>query len=79
MGQAIGKSVAACLEIAYWLTLKPLVFWLQSRKKRNVPSENATRVKGVRASVICGKNLCNSFNQIYERKLFVYSVYLQFT
>ena len=43
MGQAIGMSVAACLEIAYWLTLKPLVFWLQSRKKRNVPSENATR------------------------------------
>ena len=59
MGQAIGMSVAAFLEIVYWLTFKPLVFYLQSR--RNVPSETVSRSErrqGIR-------NMWEKFKQLF--------------
>ena len=36
MGCAIGMSVAAACEIIYWITLKPIVKWMNAAKGNNL-------------------------------------------
>ena len=52
MGCAIGMSVAAACEIIYWITLKPIVKWMNAVKGNNLSPRAKSIYKLTRSLIL---------------------------
>ena len=70
MGCAIGMSVAAACEIIYWITLKPIVKWMNAAKGNNLSPRAKSIYKSTRNLILLSWMIfC-----VYQ----FYQVYLEF-
>ena len=67
MGCAIGMSVAAACEIIYWITLKPIVKWINATKGNNLSPRAMSIYKFTRNIILllCLTFCCYQFYQVY--------------
>ena len=52
MGCAIGMSVAAACELIYWITLKPIVKWMNAAKGNNLSPRAKSIYKSTRNLIL---------------------------
>ena len=65
MGCAIGMSVAAACEIIYWITLKPIVKWINATKGNHL-SPRATVIYKITRNLILLLWITFCANQFYQ-------------
>ena len=65
MGCAIGMSVAAACEIIYWITLKPIVKWINASRGNNL-SPRAKRIYNITRNLILLSWLIYCVYQFYQ-------------
>ena len=67
MGCAIGMSVAAACELIYWITLKPIVKWINATKGNNLSPRAMSIYKFTRNIILllCLTFCCYQFYQVY--------------
>ena len=65
MGCAIGMSLAAACEIIYWITLKPIVKWINATKGNHL-SPRATVIYKITRNLILLLWITFCVNQFYQ-------------
>ena len=67
MGCAIGMSVAAACEIIYWITLKPIVKWINATKGNYLSPRSKLVYKITRIIILLLWIIfcCSQFYQVY--------------
>ena len=67
MGCAIGMSVAAACEIIYWITLKPIVKWMNATRGNHLSprAKSIYKVTKILILLTWGIYCVNQFYQVY--------------